>query len=217
MANRTNKEGDGTISRTIFEKHCKVCSKTVMIEVVDCSKCQAAYHPSCAKTKSVLSSGRYHQCCGPKKTLSYDMRELMDALRKNIRGDINKSAVILQNTFTKTTEALFKRLIAVENDTSNLKMTVVDLKNKVTVQALNDEVKLLASGPVMQAVKILMEVENILSRHNIVIIFDVEESNSPVQSVRDVEDLEKIKNICSSLNVPATDCKCFVLVNTSQT
>lgn len=93
-------------------------------------------------------------------------------------------------------------------------MTVVDLKNKVSVnqtavQAFNDEVKSLASTPVIQEAKILMEVEDRLLRRNDAIIFDVEESNTPVQSIRDVGDLGEAKSICSSLNIPATDCKCF--------
>ncbi|KAH0563910.1 hypothetical protein KQX54_008032 [Cotesia glomerata] len=220
MAHKTNKEGDGTVGYTTPQKECKVCSRTVVTEVVNCSKCPSIIPPVvCAKTTSVLSSGGFQRCCGPKKTLSYDdMRELMDSLRRDIRGDINKSAVTLQNTFTKTTEALSKRLTVVEKDTSDLKMTVVDLKNTVTVnqmavKTLTEDVKSLASTPAAQEVNILMEVEDRLLRRKNVIIFDVEESNNSAQPVREAEDLEKVKNICSSLKVPAIDCKCFRIDN----
>lgn len=68
--------------------------------------------------------------------------------------------------------------------------------------------KSLASTPAVQEANILTEVEDSLLRLKNVIIFVAEESNNPVQSVRDSEDLEKVKNICSSLKVPVTDCKC---------
>lgn len=181
---------------------CRGCSNSIVTDSIECPKCNATYHPSCAKSTSVLSNGGFQRCCGVKKTFSYeDLRTLICEENTKMKTDISVNITTevgkIQESIEAFRSSIENRISVVEGDNIIIKRQMSILEDKVKVNA--DRIDILADNTPANKEFILEEVEERIKRRNNIILFNVPESTQDNREARSAADAAFVTSLCTTL------------------
>ncbi|XP_044588756.1 uncharacterized protein LOC123267934 [Cotesia glomerata] len=176
---------------------CRGCSQGVAKEYVQCTGCQAYYHPSCAERAGSLPNGLIQRCCGRRGSSSTeDIRDIIKQeisalrnsfkndvtlLRNDIKTDVNNDVTSLRNDIKNEVEPVIS---SVNDLKSQVKQFTEQFQNRICAveeKLMNNEVRITANAKIITS-----NVQKIADLHNLVTDIHTQADNSVI--LREVDD-----------------------------
>lgn len=186
---------------------CRGCRNNVVNTVVNCPKCNAPFHPSCAEKAGVTSDGGYRKCCGSRKSSpareGFTIEELMAAMRLEFNPQL--TAIDAKVTTTQETlTAIDTRVTQLGEDVRSITQRVTDAEH--SIEKVTRELTVLQQstkktpGNTSNMTDCLREFEDRNQRKKNIIIYGIAESNEKDTQSRVKLDLDKVSQLFSAIS-----------------